>query len=384
MKGGRSYVLSWVMAFVCVLGMVNWVEAQTLPEGLRFTGDFRIRIEQDWNSRKSDGSYRDDRTRLRYRARFGMSYRPLDWASFGLRLRTGYREKQQDPHLTLGDGFQEFSTIPISLEKLYFRARYKWLDTWIGKNAFPFEKQNELFWSDNVYPDGVYAAALFDFEKKWIQGLKLSGGHFIMTASQKTFDKDSYVQVAQLATIHWQKRWKIFPTFYFFHKMPNIPDGNETFRFNYSILHLGTHAMVWTKPKITLGLDLYQNVQDYSANPNIPHALKNEKQGLVASALWGQLEERGDFIVGLYYMHLQRYSAVDFIAQNDWARWDYSAFDSPDGRLTNLKGLEVVAAYRINKYMKLKMRYFKVEQLIPYGPALENGDRIRLDLDIGF
>jgi len=34
--------------------------------------------------------------------------------------------------------------------------------------------------------------------------------------------------------------------------------------------------------------------------------------------------------------------------------------------------------------MRLKMRYFIVNQLIPYGESLENGDRIRLDLDIGF
>ena len=83
-------------------------------------------------------------------------------------------------------------------------------------------------------------------------------------------------------------------------------------------------------------------------------------------------------------MYLERYSAVDFIAQNDWARWDYSNQGSPDGRLTNYKGFEFIAAYRLNKSMKLSMRYFKVEQLKAYGPALDNGDRIRFDIDIWF
>ena len=112
--------------------------------------------------------------------------------------------------------------------------------------------------------------------------------------------------------------------------------------------------------------------------------LKIKKKGMVASVVWGQLKNKGDFKVGAYYTYLERYSAVDFIAQNDWARWDYSNQGSPDGRLTNYKGLELIVAYQINKSMKLNMRYFTVEQIIPYGPALENGDRIRFDIDIAF
>ena len=57
---------------------------------LKFGADFRFRIEEDWNSRKPDGSYRDDRTRLRYRLRAGFDYQYNEWASFGARLRTGF------------------------------------------------------------------------------------------------------------------------------------------------------------------------------------------------------------------------------------------------------------------------------------------------------
>ena len=60
---------------------------------LSFKGDFRFRVEQDWDSRKSDGSYRNDRTRLRYRARFGVTYNYSNWVSFGMRLRTGNPKK---------------------------------------------------------------------------------------------------------------------------------------------------------------------------------------------------------------------------------------------------------------------------------------------------
>jgi hypothetical protein len=43
-----------------------------------------------------------------------------------------------------------------------------------------------------------------------------------------------------------------------------------------------------------------------------------------------------------------------------------------------------MAGYRISKRFRLKMRYFTVDQIIPYGVAFENGNRIRLDLDITF
>tara|TARA_R110002049_G_scaffold232088_8_gene404661 strand:+ start:16202 stop:16633 length:432 start_codon:yes stop_codon:yes gene_type:complete len=123
---------------------------------LSFYGDFRFRIEQDWNSKKSDGTYRDDRSRLRYRGRLGLNYFVNQNTSMGVRIRTGDPKKQQDAQLTLGDANKEFGTLPIGFEKIFFQTNYKGFFTWIGKNTFPFNKNNELFWSDNVYPEGVF------------------------------------------------------------------------------------------------------------------------------------------------------------------------------------------------------------------------------------
>ena len=169
---------------------------------LSFTGDFRFRIEQDWNSRKSDGTYRENRSRLRYRFRFGANYQVTEWAEFGMRIRTGFREKQQDPHLTLGEGFKEFSTVPIGFEKLFFKAQYGKFMGWLGKNTFPFEKQNELFWSDNVYPDGVFVSGKFPLENSLINSVQINAGHFILASSGSTFDQDQYLQGIQLTTKH--------------------------------------------------------------------------------------------------------------------------------------------------------------------------------------
>ncbi len=234
--------------FICILLMQLpflglFSQEEPKQKKLQFSGDARFRFEQDWNSRKSDGTYRDDRFRMRFRVRAGLNYTPNDWASFGVRFRTGYPEKQQDPHLTIGDGYHEFESVPIGLDKLYFKLNYSRFDFWIGRNSFPFQKKNELFLSDNVSLDGLYLGALFDTKASWIDSVKYSGGIFTLFNSFGTFDKESFIGMLQIATTHWNKRLTIFPSFYHFQQMPDIPDGNETYRFNYSVVHLGSQLL---------------------------------------------------------------------------------------------------------------------------------------------
>lgn len=348
---------------------------------LKFSADAKFRFEQDWDSRKSDGTLRDDRFRIRFRVRAGLNYSPNDWASFGVRFRTGYAEKQQDPNLTIGDGYHEFESVPIGMDKLYFRVNLKSIDGWLGRNTFPFEKQNELFWSDHVAIDGMYLSSKHEIPADWIDEIAYSGGIFTMLNSYGTFDDDSFIGIVQVTSYHLNKRLRVFPTFYFFNDMPDIPDGNETTRFDYKIVHLGAKALIFDQPKVSLGIDIYQNLQNYSNNQLIPDALKGQKTGIIFNALYGSLSKKGDLAFGLDLTYLERYAAVDFIAQNDWVRWDYSNQGSRDGRLTNYKGISLMTGYRISKMLQIKVRYFTVEQLIPYGPSLENGNRIRFDID---
>jgi hypothetical protein len=157
----------WILLFL-LFPLANVAQNDTLSKKLKFTGDFRFRVEPDWDSRKSDGTFRDNRTRLRYRLRFGANYRFSSWASMGVRLRTGLSKKQQDPQLTLGDSFNEGASLPIGLEKAYAQFEFDWFSAWLGKNTFPFEKQNELFWSDNVYPDGLAANGRWPVAMTWM------------------------------------------------------------------------------------------------------------------------------------------------------------------------------------------------------------------------
>lgn len=356
----------------------------SITKKLLFTGDFRFRVEPDWDSRKSDGSFRDNRTRLRYRLRFGANYRFNPHLELGVRLRTGLQGKQQDPQLTLGDGFNEGGTLPIGLEKAYAQFTMDWFSGWLGKNTFPFQKQNELFWSDNVYPDGIAAQARWSSASSWIDSFGVNTGYFIIAFNNGPLSDDSYFQGIQLVSKHSNNQITFFPGFYYFNALPNIPDGNGTFTLDYSILHMGGSIEVWKDPKIGVELDWYQNLQDYTKNDSIAANLRDQRQGLVASLRIGHLKKKKDWKFRLTYTRLERFSVVDYLAQNDWARWDYSSQGSLDGRLTNYKGFEAMIGYMISDNIKVSSRYFIVEQLIPFGPFNESGQRIRFDIDIGF
>ncbi len=358
-------------------------QIDSIKSKLSFNADFRFRVEQDWNSKKSDGTFRDDRTRLRYRLRAGVTYTDK-WYQTGFRIRTGNPNKQQDPQLTLGEGFKEFGTLPIGLEKAYFQGVWKTFTFWAGKNTFPFEKSNELFCSDNVYPEGIYLRKGFRFNSGIVDTLELKGGHFVMNSSGKFLNNDAYFQGYQSYTSFFNKRFELFPSFYLFKNVPNIPDGAESFDIDYAILHVGTRLNLSKNKLLGVEFDYYYNLQDYNKNDSIPNNFKDQKMGMVVGLKYGELKQKGDWKITATYAYLQQYAAVDIMAQNDWARWDYSSFGSPDGRLTNLNGVEFVAGYMIDKKIKLTMKCYLVEQLIPYGITKETGSRIRFDLDVKF
>lgn len=348
---------------------------------LSYEFDFRFRVEHDWSSRKSDGSYREDRTRLRYRFRAGAQYEK-DWYTIGFRVRTGTQRKQQDPQLTLGKGLQEFGTVPIGFEKIYFQGDLDLWKFWLGKNTFPFRKMNELFWSDNVYPEGVFIKKTFTLKSTVLDKIELSGGHFILNSNDGTLLDDGYLQGLQSHLTLLNKRIEIFPSLYLFRNIRDIPDGEHRALLDYSIVHLGARIQPMKTQPLYIEADFYQNVEDYAQEATIDTAFQDQGIGLVFGIQYGSIRERGDWMFKASYARLEKYSILDYMAQNDWARWDYSSYNSPDGRLSNLEGVEMVVAYALRKNIKLVTKMYFVEDLITRGAFHETGSRIRFDIDV--
>ncbi|MDN5200557.1 putative porin [Fulvivirgaceae bacterium BMA10] len=351
---------------------------------LKFSGDFRFRVEHDWDSKKGDGTYREDRSRLRYRFRFGAHYAHNDWASFGAQIRTGNLNDQQGPHVTLGGKSGEFSTVALGFEKIYFEAQHKSFKGWIGKNTFPFFKQDELFWNDNVYPEGVAISFTHPINTIFFNSLNINTAHFIISSNNATFGQDSYFQGLQMVNKHWDNKIIFFPGFYYFNALANIPDGKGSFNIRYAILHLGSTFTLSSQPKIVAGIDFYNNVDDLGSNDSIPVHLNDQRKGYVLNVKVGELKEKGDWALHLYYAHIEKYAIVDYFAQNDWGRWDYSGQGASGSRLSNSNGFEFRIGYALGEKFNLILRAYTLRQLVAEQTFKETGKRIRLDLNIGF
>ncbi|MCK8522352.1 putative porin [Aquimarina sp. D1M17] len=352
-------------------------------DALRFSGDFRFRVEQDWDSNKSDGTKRDDRTRYRYRFRLQTVYNYKDWIQAGARIRTGNRNDQQGPHVTLGGNGGEFSLIELGLEKAYVQFYNKNWKAWLGKNVFPFYKQNELFWNDNVFPEGISVQYKHFFEDKTVSEIDVNLGHFVILSQNKSLDEDSYLVAGQVKANLFNDRLILYPGIFYFNDIADVPDGKGTFLQNYAILNVGAKFSISKKRNISLGIDLYSNFESLD-NENIPVGFEDEKLGYVVGLQMGNMKKEKTWKLGLFYTYLEKYAIVDYFAQNDWARWDYSSFEATGSRLSNFKGVELCIGYQINRKLNLIFRGFRVEQIKKLGEELETGSRARLDLNFKF
>ncbi|NND78233.1 MAG: hypothetical protein HKN39_08630 [Flavobacteriales bacterium] len=371
------------LSIFCILPFLISGQEDTTKAVLDLSADFRFRIEQDWDSRKADGTFRDDRSRMRARVRLGARYVHPAKGEFGVRLRTGNPTKQQDPHLTLGNGASEFGLQSFAFEKFYYKRQHQGFSFWLGKNTFPFHKQNELFWIDHVYPEGISLSQKIKPSNGPFNELKLNSGYFVVSHSGRALSDDSYLLGAQVYMSLLDERLKIFPSFYAFNNIPDIPDGFGEIFMDHKIAHVGASYEILNEPKIVFEYDIYENLEPLNSD-DVLQLVLDETQGHTAAISYGQLKEKGDVLVKGTYAHLEKYSAIDFFAQNDWARWDYSSAGSPDGRMTNFHGFEVVFGYALQKDMVLKAKYYNVEQLVAIGTLTETGSRFRLDLDISF
>lgn len=376
-----SLVSLFLLITVCSIQAQN----DSLEKKLSFSGDLRFRIEQDWNSQLPEGGMRDNRTRLRLRARVGFSYQAHPNLSIGARIRTGNPQNPQDPHITLGKSKQAFGLYQMSFEKIFLRYTQKGFTLNLGKFSFPFEKQNEVFWNDNVYPEGFSISYSRSFDHTLLpQSAQLTAGHFLVHSPGNSLSTESYLQAAQLAFELRPAQISLYAGMFHFEKLPIFPGDNAPCKLDYSIVNIGGEAQLSTKIPLSIGGDYYHNLSDYSKISDVSPLFRDQKQGFACFLNYGQLKKKHDILFRLTYARIEKYAIVDYFAQNDWARWDYSGLGAQGSRLSNFHGLDGKIGYVLSDNITLLLRAFFVEALVVSSTHQETGNRVRLDLDIRF
>ena len=236
---------------------------------LELYGDVRFRGEQDWNSRTFIGVLRPDRFRLRVRMRVGFTFNWSKQISIGARIRSGVNESLQSPHNNLGH--REFTGFPLNIDKVYISGKHDHFWWWAGKNSFPFWKQNELFWDDDVTPEGVAIGGKFNANKS--VEIKPTAAYFITNTGIGNFDPrdptngmiDGYMLSGQLELgVKLNNDHKITAAsgFYALRDINNVPTTDffflrERFKLDYTFIVSGLKIEFNTKMGYTLKSNNY-------------------------------------------------------------------------------------------------------------------------------
>ena len=365
-----------IRAFLFLILLVFFIspvftqEKKKTEKKFKFYGDFRFRGEADRDSKRMNGSYRDDRDRLRYRLRLGFKYNYNENFELGGRLRSGNPLNQQSPHVTIGDDFRPDQ---ISIDKAYLKFTYSNYWIWGGKNSMPFWRQNEMLWDDDVTPEGVSTGAKFQIAKDQYFSYVLA--YYIANRSEKKFKDDGNLIITQLLFDSNKNDHKLTASsgFIFGNNLQNIPIPIDFFFMDYKIW---ASSVQYKWNAFIFGADLYHNLEKYDDNPEINEVYKDQKTGYVASLKY----TINKFQFGYCYSHIEKYAVIDYFAQDDWLRWGTETFT----RSSNFKGHEFKARYKINSQFNITFRTWLVSGIVTTGSHLESGNRFRLDLNFKF
>lgn len=386
LRGTQRFLLAVIVLTLSAMPAVAQEEER--EQGVDFFGDFRLRLEQDWDSIQGDGTYRDDRLRLRIRLRGGIKWQINDTWSALVQARTGPDLSQQSPHITIHD-FDGGSTGPYEANLDHWFVRYDTgaFDAWAGRNELSFWHQDDMFVFDNVTYAGIggeYAHAAGEGDLSWFFNVvKLPVGmrDFVGEGfvGQVAYFRESDSSGLTLAAA-------LFAT----NADPTDPAGNTLLTENstrdYRVLELQAQyrSQAFGKP-FYLGLDLTHNFKDYDNAPpgSFSQFHKNDVDGAVVQVQIGETASRGDWLFGYYYAYLEALTVHSSYIQDDWVRWG----SSTQGRTTNLKGSELRAVYTIRAGMNLFARLFFVDAinlLEPGDTMKETGNRFRIDFNVSF
>lgn len=357
-------------------------------DNLNFYGDFRTRLEYDWDSKRGDGAEREDRGRLRVRARLGVNY---NWEEFtvGLRVRSGAEDSQQSPHITVFD-FDDNPTgdADFNLDKWFFQYKSGKIKTWVGRNAVPWWHQDELVWDDDVTPAGI----AFVFASPFAESGKftVNTGVFTLPEGMRDFRGDLVLGQLVYETKLGQNNLVLAGGYLGIDADEQqgassiLLQENELRDYSTIVANVQWKMPAGGKP-LTLGADYYVNTESYNDAPpgSFTDFHKNNDTGYTVFGTWGDTKDKGHWLVGVYYTHLEMLALNNSYLQDDWVRWG----SATQTRASNFKGTELRAAYGFNQKLNLVCRLYIVDGIELTNPgdsSKEDGSRFRADLNFKF
>lgn len=352
-----------------------------VSDRLTLSGDFRLRAETDWDSQDAAGVEREDRTRIRVRLRAGARYEIGEHWRVEARLRSGAEASHQSPHVTILDlDGNDTGDASFDLDRWYVHGRSGGISAWAGRNNPPFWKQNEMLLDDDVTMAGVAAG----WEgRAGSSTVTLYGGYFTPPVGMRGFAGElAAVQLVYRAELAGA-RWTLALGEYRFEAEPDDPEAGLLLQGNglrdYDVLAASAEVR-WTlgDAPLALGGDLLHNREDYDpgAPDPVTAASFDQTDGYVLQATYGGLDEKGRWLAGYTFAHVEALAVNSSFAQDDWVRWG----SSTQTRGSDLEGHELRFGWAFDARLNLLARLYLVESIT----TPEDGNRFRLDLNWRF
>lgn len=374
----KKSINSWSMV-CCAMASSLCISLVTTPsqaaiyksDTVKFYGDFRTRIEADFDSQNSSGAERDDRERLRIRARLGFNYTPDETWDFGMRIRSGSDDSQQSPHITILDfSNNDTGDADFNFDKWFLKGKAKDASFWVGRNSLQYWKQNELFWDDDVTPAGIganYKMPISDGTK-----IEFNAGYFSLPVGMKAFSG----QMGEAQVVLHGDNFTIAGGVLNMDADGNDPDsagllsGNGARDYRLWIVSGQFRLNVADKP-LKIGADIMSNSKDYDAT----EANRDETDGFDVFVHWGSTKPQ-QWLLGYYYANIEALAVNSSFAQDDWVRWG----SATQTRGSDMKGSEFRVAYGLSNKQNVVARLYIVESI----QTIEDGNRLRVDWNVKF
>lgn len=345
------------------------------------SADLRGRFESDVDSRREDGTLRPDRHRARIRGRLELRGRPARSLTLLGRIRTGSPDSQQSPHLTVldfsGGSADRFTAVPDRYLVQYAGGR---IESWVGRNEFPFWSQNELFWDRDVTLPGGFLSYTAPVARA---SLQVRGGYFGLPDG--ALGVRGRMAAGQLSVSRrLAGPWSMQGAVGLFDmqgasRTSHLLSGNgrRDYRIGVGSLQIARDIKSPRVRALRLGADLLSNLHDYrhTADPQAL-AFRKARTGVVLMttvAGGARANERGAWEAGYTFARIEKLAVNASYAQDDWVRWGTATQTDS----SNLEGHEASGRYWLSRDLDLQARAFFVQSIT----TPQDGTRVRLDLN---
>jgi hypothetical protein len=377
-----------VLALGCLIPALQARADVPLGEKERIVvfADFRTRLESDWNSTRGDGTKRDDRTRLRVRARLGGNFHITDDLLIQLRIASGSVDNQQSTNITIVDfNGNDTGDSDFNFDRYFLQKSFGGGHAWVGKNALPMWRQNGIF------RDGDTPVAGLGFDYKLSldrSSLTFNTGYFSLPVGMRDFAGNLGLGQAVYETNAGGVDLTFAGGVLLFDADPDDPDSARLLQDNgsrdYTVwVASGQSRFDAAGKPLEIGIDYLHNSENYDSIGVDPLTAlhRDETDGWHVQLIWGETKAKGDWLVSLSYAHIELFAVNNSYSQDDSVRWGADN----QARVSNFKGSELRYAVGLGKRQTLMARLFFVDALRLLEPGdthKEDGNRFRIDYTV--